>query len=323
VKRKILICLLATILLATVSFVEAQQHKVYRIGFLSGGAPPESNIAAFRQGMRELGYVEGQNLLFEFRWAGGKRDQYPKLATELLALPVDVIVAFGSEAAHGAKNATNTIPIVMESGDPVTVGLIASLARPGGNITGLTTMVGELGGKYLELLKETAPKVSRVAIPTPDSETAKFFLKESAAPARALGLHLIPLWIRVPVDFESVLQAVLKEHANGLLSRIGPTATPGQRRRLIEFANKNRLPAIYESTADAAAGGLIVYGADRDDIWRRFATYVDKILKGAKPADLPVEQPTKFEFIVNLKTAKQIGLTIPPNVLARADKVIR
>ena len=200
-------------------------------------------------------------------------------------------------------------------------GLVASLARPGGNITGLTSMSGELGGKNLELLKEVAPKVSRVAVPMPEGESSKLYMKQTEAPARALGVQLIPLVIRRPDNLEPALQSITKERANGILSRLG--TNPIQLVRLIEFANKNRLPAIYEGKESAEAGGLISYGTDRDYIWRRFAIYVDKILKGARPTDLPVEQPTKFEFVINLKTAKQIGLTIPPNVLARADKVIK
>ena len=209
----------------------------------------------------------------------------------------------------------------MQAGNPVGVGLVASLARPGGNITGLTSMSGELGGKNLELLKEVAPKVSRVAVPMPGGENSKLYLKQTEAPARALGVELIPLVIRGPEDLEPALQSIIKKRANGILSRLG--TNPIQLLRLIEFANKNRLPAIYEGTGSVEAGGLMSYGTDRDHIWRRFAIYVDKILKGAKPAELPVEQPKKFEFIINLKAAKQIGLTIPPNVLARADKVIR
>jgi putative tryptophan/tyrosine transport system substrate-binding protein len=315
------------IVLAMMTFVSpaaAQQaSKVYRIGFLSAGTPPESsNIQAFRQTMQGAGYVEGKNIAFEFRWAEGKPDQVQMLAAELLALPVDVIVAYGTATTHVAKNATQTIPIVMQAGNPVAAGLIDSLAQPGGNITGLTSISGQLGGKYLELLKETAPRVTRVAIPLPESDNTKLFLTESAAPAKALNLQLLPLLIRKPEDLENLLQTAVKERANGLLSRI-PAGFRAQRKRLIEFAATYRLPAIYESRGAAEDGGLIGYGTDRDYIWRRFAVYVDKILKGAKPADLPVEQPTKFELVINLNTAKQIGLTIPPHVLARADRVIR
>ena len=255
------------------------------------------------------------------RRAEEKPDQYPKLAVELVGLPVDVIVADSTALTIAAKNATKTIPIVMQAGNPVAAELVASLARPGGNITGLTSMSGELGGKNLELLKEIAPKVSRVAVPMPEGENSRLYMKQTEAPARALGVQLIPFVIRRLDNLEPSLQSITKERANGILSRLG--TNPIQLLRLIEFANKNRLPAIYEGRESAEAGGLIAYGTNRDDIWRRFAIYVDKILKGANPGDLPVEQPTKFELAINLKTAKQIGLSIPPNVLVRADKVIR
>jgi putative tryptophan/tyrosine transport system substrate-binding protein len=314
--------LLGAVFLALCFSAEAQQsNKIYRIGVLTVGAPGSSRIEAFRQGMKELGYVEGRHFALEIRLAEEKPDQYPKLAAELVGLPVDVIVATSTALTSAAKNATKTIPIVMQAGNPVGVGLVASLARPGGNITGLTSMSGELGGKNLELLKEVAPKVSRVAIPMPGGENSKLYLKQTEAPARALGVELVPLVIRGPEDLEPALQLIIKKRANGILSRLG--TNPIQLQRLIEFANKNRLPAIYEGTSSAEAGGLMSYGTDRDHIWRRFAIYVEKILKGAKPADLPVEQPTKFEFVINLKTAKQIGLTIPQSVLFRADKVIK
>jgi putative ABC transport system substrate-binding protein len=313
--------LVAVVLLVLGVIAEAQQaNKIYRIGVLTVGAPRSSNIEAFRQGMKELGYVESKHFALEIRRAEEKPDQYPKLAAELVGLPVDVIVATSTALTSAAKNATKTIPIVMQAGNPVGVGLVVSLARPGGNITGLTSMSGELGGKNLELLKEVAPKISRVAIPMPGGENSKLYVKQTEAPARALGVELIPLVIRGPEDLEPTLQSIIKKRANGILSRLG--TNPIQLRRLIEFANKNRLPAIYEGTGPEA-GGLMSYGTDRDHIWRRFAIYVDKILKGAKPTDLPVEQPTKFEFIINLKTAKQIGLTIPQSVLFRADKVIK
>jgi len=300
---------------------QAQQpNKIYRIGVLTN-APRGSRIEAFSQGMKELGYVEGKHFTLEIRRTEEKPDQYPKLAAELVGLPVDVIVADSTALTNAARNTTKTIPIVMQAGNPVAAGLIASLARPGGNITGLTSMSGELGGKNLELLKEVAPRVSRVAVPMPEGENSKLYMKQTEAPARAMGVHLIPLVIRRPDNLESALQSITKERANGILSRLG--TNPIQLVRLIEFANKNRLPAMYEGRESAEAGGLISYGTDRDYIWRRFALYVDKIIKGAKPSDLPVEQPTKFELAINLKTAKQIGLPIPPNVLARADKVIR
>ena len=314
--------LIAVVLLAVAVIAEAQQaNKIYRIGVLTIGAPRSSRIEAFRHGMKELGYLEGKHFALEIRRAEEKPDQYPKLAAELVGLPVDVIVTESTALTSAAKNATKTIPIVMQAGNPVGVGLVASLARPGGNITGLTSMSGELGGKNLELLKEVAPKVSRVAVPIPGGENSRLYLKQTEAAARALGVELIPLVIREPEDLEPALQSIIKKRANGILSRLGNN--PIQLLRLIEFANKNRLPTIYEGTGSAEAGGLMAYGTDRDHIWRRFAIYVDKILKGAKPADLPVEQPTKFEFTINLKAAKQIGLTIPQSVLFRADKVVK
>jgi putative tryptophan/tyrosine transport system substrate-binding protein len=320
-KHKLISFALCAMLFAVSFPAEAQQpNKPYRIGVLTN-APRSSRFEAFRQGMKELGYVEGKHFMLEIRRAEEKPDQHPKLAAELVGLPVDVIVTDSTALTSAAKNATKIIPIVMQAGNPVGVGLVASLARPGGNITGLTSMSGELGGKNIELLKEVAPKVSRVAVPMPGGENSKLYLEQTEAPARALGVQLIPLVIRRPDDLEPALQSITKERANGILSRLG--TNPIQRLRLIEFANKNRLPAIYEGRESAQAGGLISYGTDRDYIWRRFAIYVDKILKGAKPAEMPVEQPTKFELVINLKAAKQIGLTIPPNVLARADRVIK
>jgi len=322
--RKIILCLLTTALLSTAPFVEAQQSgKIHRIGFLRAAAPPEAYIEAFRQGLRELGYLEGKNVIIEYRYAEGKSDRLPDLAAELVRLPVDVIVIDGNSATVAAKNATRTIPIVMQTGDPVGQGHIASLARPGGNITGLTSISGELGGKNLELLKETVPRLTRVAIAIPDGPAAKLFLKETEVPARALKVQLIPLVVRGPDDFEGAFQAAKKEQANALYVRLVPDTSSAHRNRIVELAAKNRLPAIYTARDWVETGGLVSYGPDRVDMYRRFATYVDKILKGTKPADLPVEQPTKFELIINLKTAKQIGLTIPPNVLARADKVIK
>jgi putative ABC transport system substrate-binding protein len=319
--KKIVFCVALVVALAFSLPVQAQQpNKIYRIGVLTN-APRSSRIEAFRQGMKELGYVERKHFALEIRRPEEKPDQYPKLAAELVGLPVDVIIADSTALSNAAKNATKTIPIVMQAGNPVAAGFVASLARPGGNITGLTSMSGELGGKNLELLKQVAPKVSRVAVPMPEAENSKLYMKQTEAPARALGVQLIPIVIRRPDDLEPALQSITKEHANGILSRLG--TNPIQRLRLIEFANKNRLPAIYEGRESAEAGGLISYGTDRDYIWQRFAIYVDKILKGANPADLPVEQPIKFKLAINLKTAKQIGLPIPPNVLARADKVIR
>jgi putative ABC transport system substrate-binding protein len=324
--KKIVIFMLAAFMLALVRLAEAQQPaKTPRIGFLRTAAPPESYLGAFRQGLKELGYIEGKNIGFEYRWAGGKTDQLPALAAELARLKVDIIVTDGTPPALAARKAIGTIPIVMaSSGDPVGTGLIASLARPGGNITGLTSINAELGGKILELLKEIVPRLTHVAILGPsDRPIDAIFLKNAEAPAQALGLKIIPLRFRGPDDYESLFRAATKERADALLVRGTPFTSPAHRKRIVELAAKSRLPAVYDTRAWADTGGLMSYGADRIDMYRRAATYVDKILKGTKPADLPVEQPTKFEFIINLKAAKQIGLTIPPNILARADRVIR
>jgi putative ABC transport system substrate-binding protein len=269
--------------------------------------------------------VEGKNIVIEFRSHEGNQDRQRALAAELARLKVDVIVAVGSGDIRSAKEATATIPIVMvQSGDAVRSGFVASLARPGGNITGLATPRPELSGKRLELLKETIPKLSRLAVFV--SLTGQDFpqiKKEIELAGGASGVKLQYLNIESLRDIEAAFQAAAKERANGALFRVaGPVVYP-HRARIAELAVKGRLPAIYERAVEVEAGGLMSYGTDFDELYRRAATFVDKILKGTKPADLPVEQPTKFEFIINLKTAKQIGLTIPPNVLARADRVIR
>jgi putative tryptophan/tyrosine transport system substrate-binding protein len=296
---------------------EAQQaNKIYRVGFLSTGAADTSDPQGVLRGLRELGYVEGQNINVE---------QSDK-AAELVRLKVDVIVVFGTSAALAAKKATNTIPIVMaSSANPVNSGLIASLARPGGNVTGLTSLSGELGGKRLELLKEIAPRLSRVIVQAPArSSTEESYIKETQVPARALKVQLLPFSVRGPEDYEDIFRFATKERANGLLSRLPPASTSStERKQLADLAAKNHLPAMYESSAYVEDGGLVAYGTDRNRRFQRTAVFVDKIFKGAKPADLPVEQPAKFELVINLKAAKQIGLTIPPNVLARADRVIK
>ncbi len=320
-RRKILFVVLATIFLATVSFANAQQtKKVPRIGYLFTGllTPKE-----FQEALRDIGYVEGQNVAMEYRAAEGKEDRLPELAAELVRLKVDIIVAPGT-AAQAAKKATTTVPIVyIGGGDPVAMGLVSSLARPGGNVTGVATLSQEITGKRLELLKESFPKVSRVAVLVrTGSGSAASWLKETEAAAKMLGLHLRSLEVRSPNDFDTAFQAGIRERVEALVELPNPLFH-GNRSRIVEFATKNRLPTIFHSTDFVDAGGLMCYGENNAVSYRRAATYVDKILKGAKPADLPVEQPTKFEFIINLKTAKQIGLTIPPNVLARADKVIR
>jgi ABC-type uncharacterized transport system substrate-binding protein len=303
---------------------QAQQpKKAHRIGFLSPLESPQY-FTAFRQGMRELGYVEGQNVLIEYRSAKGMPERFPDLAAELVRLNVDVIVAASGGGALAVKNATSTIPIVFgTTGDPVASGLVASLARPGGNITGLTALGIELTGKRLELLKEAVPKASRIVVlSTPGSTEGGTSLKAMEVAAQPLGIELRVQEVRDPGEFEKTFAAITKERAGAIMVLTGPLLTT-HRKRIVEFAAKSRLPAMYGISEFVDAGGLMFYGASLPKMYRRAATYVDKILKGAKPADLPVEQPTKFELVINLKTAKQIGLTIPPNVLARADRVIK
>ena len=324
--------------LLTLSFPAGAQQmgKVPRVGILPPG-PISERVhlwEAFRQGLRELGYVEGQNITLVFPSGEVKPERLPHLAAELVNLKVDVIVAATTVAAQAAKEATKTIPIVMPvAGDPVGTGLVASLARPGGNVTGLTTIASDLSGKRLELLKEVVPRVSRIAVLlNPSSANGPpqvqrdsqmtLLMRETEVTARALGVQLQRLEVRGPNDFERLFQAATKERAGGLIT-LDDAFLFSQRTRIVKLAAKSRLPAIYFFREFVEDGGLMSYGANLVDMYRRAATYVDKILKGTKPADLPVEQPKKFEFIVNLKAAKQIGLTVPPNVLARADKVIK
>ena len=324
---KIFVWLLATLLLTTVSPAEAQQpKKIPRIGFLIPGshAAYSARTEAFRQGLRALGYGEGKNISIEYRFTEGRLERFPDLAAELVRLKVDVIVTAGTEAVLAAKQATQTIPIVMANvGDPVARGIIASLARPGGNITGLTTVSQDLSGKRLELLKETVPRLTRVGVlwnPTDRGATATF--KETEATARAFGVQVQSLEVRSPSDFDAAFKAATQGRVHGLnVLQSGLINT--HRTQIVELVTKNRLPTMFAEGAHVESGGLMSHGPNFPDLWRRAAVYVDKILKGTKPADLPVEQPMKFEFIVNLKTAKRIGMTIPPNVLVRADKVIR
>jgi putative ABC transport system substrate-binding protein len=312
-------------LVGCVGMAEAQPPaKVPRIGFLAPGPVSERvhYFEAFRQGLRNLGYVEGQNVVIEARSAEGKRDQLPALASELVSLKVDVIVTSTTPAIQAAKQATGTIPLVTISADPVATGLVASLARPGGNITGLSLVGPEISGKQLELVKETLPKVKRVAfVWDPANRALTLRFKEAEIAARTLGLQIESLEVRTPNELESALESATSKRAGALI--VPPVIAGAYRRQIVDFAAKKRLPAMYEENESVERGGLMSYGANITDQFRRAATYVDKILKGTKPADLPVEQPTKFEFIINLKTAKQIGLTIPPNVLARADRVIK
>jgi putative ABC transport system substrate-binding protein len=306
---------------------EAQQPtKVPRIAYLSASTASSQTprTEAFRQGLRELGYAEGKSIVIEYRWAEGKFDRLPDLATELVRLKVDVIVTAGGTSTRAVKEATVTIPIVMAFGDdPVGSGFVASLARPGGNITGLATLAPELSGKRLELLKETVPRLSRVAVFGTSTRPGNAqSLKEVELAAGALKVKLQYLDVLSPKDIETAFQAASKERADALLVLEAPLFL-SHRTRIADLAVNSRLPAMYPQSDYMDAGGLMFYGPSITDLFRRAATYVDKILKGAKPADLPVEQPIKFELVINLKAAKQIGLTIPPNVLARADKVIK
>jgi putative tryptophan/tyrosine transport system substrate-binding protein len=319
--NKVTLWLVAIFLLGAAEIAEAQQPaKVPRIGYLSRGSGPGANEEIFRQGLRSLGYIEGQTVAIESRFAHEKLDRLPELAAELVRLKVAIIVAgAGAPTVQAAKTATTTIPVVMANvNDPVALGFVVSLARPGGNITGLSNLSPEIGGKQLELLKETIPKTSRVAV----LGRITVNVKEMELAARSLGLQLEVLEVSGPDDIESAFNAAKRKRANALLIPASGVLA-AHRKRINDLAAQNRLPAVCFAPVWAEDGCLLAYGPNTSEFYRRAATYVDKILKGAKPGDLPVEQPTKFEFVVNLKTAKQIGLTIPPNVLARADKVIK
>ena len=315
------------VLLAAPRAAEAQPAgRVPRIGFLGTRSPSDTSpyLDAFRQGLRELGRVEGQNIVIDYRFAEGRFDRLSDLAAELVRLKVDIIVAATTPAAVAAKKATETIPIVAISvGDPVGLGLIASLARPGGNLTGLSYSVGlEIAGKGLELLKETVPKVRRVAIlSNPGNPFQPLAITEVNVAARSLGVQLQLLEARGPNELDGAFAAMAQERVGALLV-VADSLFLLHRTRLADLAARSRLPAAYGSTENVEAGGLMSYGPSIRDFYRRAATYVDKILKGAKPGDLPVEQPTKFELVINLKTAKALGLTIPPSLLQRADEVI-
>jgi len=328
--KKIFCVALCALLFALSVSVDAQQpKKVFRIGYLSNtdAATDSARAERLRLALRELGYIEGQNITIEYRFAEGKVDRTSELAAELVRLKVDIIVAAtGDVAIRAAKNATKTIPIVMmgQGSDPVRAGHVESLARPGGNVTGLTNLTRDLGGKRLELLKEAVPKLSRVAVLyDPAMQGSLHEMKLLPADARALNLTIQPWEIRAVDDFEKVFAALNKQRPDGLYALTAGPVMRSNEKRIVGFALKSQLPSVYGSEGNVAAGGLMSYGVDFADSYRRIAIYMDKILKGAKPADLPVEQPTKFELVINLKTAKQIGVTIPPNVLARADRVIR
>ncbi|MDP2602426.1 MAG: ABC transporter substrate-binding protein [Deltaproteobacteria bacterium] len=324
--KKLFRLLLIIAFLGAGPVTQAQQPaRSPRIGIL---LPPSASfnsarVEAFRQRLRELGYVEGKNIFFEYRYAEGKLERLPDLAAELVRLKVDVIVTAGP-AGPAAKKATATIPIVFATfADPVGSGIVSSLARPGGNITGLSLMTPDLDGKRLELLKESFPKVTRVAfLWMPSGSMGNVPLKDMEAAAKALGVKLQSLEVRSLDDFESAFARAKRDGAQALITYPGPLINT-QQRQVLDFAAKNRLPAMYPANEFVEAGGLMSYAPNYTDLFRRAADFVDKILKGAKPVDLPVEQPMRFEFIVNLKTAKQIGVTIEPNVLVRANKVIR
>ena len=315
-------------LLVGFGVAEAQQPtKILRIGFLAAATPATAAhlLEAFKQGLHEHGYVEGKNTVLELRFGEGKAEQFPILAAELVRLKVDVIVALTNPVIDAVRQATQTIPIIMPAAsDPVGAGFVASLARPGGNITGLTGYSPELNGKRLEILKEAFPKLSRVALLlSPNFPGSTLDLKETESAARALGLRMQPLEVRDDSDIDRSFKAMIKERADALTMFPGHPVLFVNRKKIVELAANHRLPTMYSLIEFVEAGGLMFYGPDLLVGYRRAADYVDKILKGAKPAELPVEQPTKFDLVINLKTANQIGLTIPPNVLARADRVIR
>jgi len=325
-KCAVLFVIVAALTVCAVTAEAQQPTKIPRIGFLSA-APLSSmsaRIDAFRQRLRELGYEEGKNIAIEYRYADGKPDQVAHNAQELVDLKVDVLVTAGATDTRAAKVATSAIPIVMtQDNDPVANGFVTSLARPGGNITGLSSLAPEISGKQLELLKEIVAKLSRVTVfgnsAEPGNEQAK---QETEIAARAFAIELKYQDITSAKELDAAFKSARTGRANALMVLRNPV-TSAHRKRLLDFSIKSRLPAIYANSEYVDAGGLMFYGPNSTDLWRKAAIYVDKILRGSKPADLPVEQPTKFELIINLKTAKQIGLTIPPNVLARADKVIR
>jgi putative tryptophan/tyrosine transport system substrate-binding protein len=326
--KQVFVWVLATVFLTTVFPLEAQQvAKVPRIGYLSTGAVATDapRIEAFRQGLRELGYVEGKNINIEYRYAEGRFERVPELAEELIRLKVDILLVSSIAAAETVRKVTATIPIVVaNAGNPFGSGLVASLARPGGNVTGLYQFSPELLGKRLELLKEVVPKVSRFAfLNAADAPAAKSMFKEAQVAAKALGVQfqLVEVKAQNP-DLEGAFRIMVKERIGALVTEASGVIS-FHRRKILQLVEQNRMPGMHSDQEWANAGGLMSYGANRVDLYRRAAVYVDKILKGAKPAELPMEQPTKFELVINLKTAKQIGLTIPQTVLYRADKVIK
>jgi len=323
-KAKILVYALPVLVLTTIHLAVAQQpSKIAHIGYLSARAADERD-EAFRRGLRELGYVEGKHIVIDRRFAEGNADRLPELAAELIHLKLDLIVTGGNEATEAIKKATATIPIVTSgSTNPVGSGFVASLSHPGGNVTGLSLDAPGLSGKRLELLKESFPTITRVAVLYyPGTPSLKVTMPETEEAARLLNVQLQRVGVEASDELEKAFSAMSKERAEALV-KLPSAVLTSYRKRIVELAAKSRLPAMYEDRVITEAGGLMSYGSDITDVYHRSAVFVDKILKGAKPGDLPVEQPTKFEFIINLKSAQQIGVTIPPNVLVRADKVLK
>jgi len=322
--RRTFLVSLGAVLVAPLT-VEAQPaRKVPHVGVLQAGAPPEPLVEAFREGLRDLGYVEGRNIVLEFRWAEGRLDRLPDLVADLVGLRVDVITTLSTPAAIAARHATTTIPIVFTGvGDPVGTGVVSSLAHPGGNVTGISIMATELSGKRLEILREMVPTVSRVAMLWNDTNPGMVLrAREIEAAAAKLGVTVQSLGVHDLIAFDHAFASIVNGRPGALLTLIDPF-TRQHRQRIVDFAAQRHLPALYEAREFVEAGGLICYGPSLLAIQRRAAAYVDKILKGAKPGDLPVEQPTKFELVINMKTAKALGLTIPPSLLQRADEVIQ
>jgi putative ABC transport system substrate-binding protein len=324
-----IVCILPVVFLALCSPAGSQQQKkLWRIGYISSSdrARDATRSAEIRRALRELGYIEGQNIAFEYRYGDGKMARLPELASDLVRLKIDLIIAAGGDGViRPIRNTTKTIPIVMagQGSDPVEAGFAESLARPGGNVTGLTNLLISLGDKRLELLKEAVPKITRIVVfYVPGNRTHGLELKEIETAAPALGLAVQPWEVRSVVDFDRVFTAMGKQRPDGLQMLGGPVMRDNEK-RIVDFALKSRLPSVFTSAEAVNIGGLMYYGANLIDSYRRVATYVDRILKGASAAELPIQQPSKFELLIDLKTAKQIGVTIQPNVLARADRVIR
>ena len=324
-RAKIFAVALCAVLFTLSSFAAAQQQgKIPRIGILFMGGKDQPHLDALKKGLSELGYTEGKNIIFEYRYAEGRYDRLPELAKDFASGRVDVIVTTTSVSAQAVRKATKTIPIVMTSGNPVEQGLADSLAKPGGNVTGLTVMLSDLSGKRVELLKETFPKINRVAtLWSSRDELSSVAFKETRDAAKAFAMQLYSMDLRNAEDIGKAFAELPKKHVDAVLVATSNPLVTLHSKQIVELALKHRLPGMYPTRQFAEEGGLMAYGPLISDLYYRAATYIDKILKGVQPADLPIEQPTKFELVINLKTAKQIGLTIPPNVVARADRVIK